>query len=131
VNPRAGLDDVEKRKFLTLQGLEVRPLCHPTRSQSLYRLSYPGSNFTVCTTNNLSPFLFDGTQNLLPCLQGPVTSLRPKHPDEFGSHLHTFFRNIHFTTIHPSTPKSSKCSFSIRIPYQNYICIFFSPMRAT
>jgi hypothetical protein len=26
VNPRAGLDDVEKRKFLTLQGLELRPL---------------------------------------------------------------------------------------------------------
>jgi hypothetical protein len=24
--PRAGLDDVEKRKFLTLQGLELRPL---------------------------------------------------------------------------------------------------------
>jgi hypothetical protein len=42
VGPRAGLDDVEKRKFLTLPGLELRPLNRPTRSQSLYRLRYPG-----------------------------------------------------------------------------------------
>jgi hypothetical protein len=40
VDPRDGLDDVEKRKFLTLQGLELRPVA---RSQSLYRLRYPGS----------------------------------------------------------------------------------------
>jgi hypothetical protein len=36
VDPRAGLDDVEKRKFLTLLGLELRPLSRPTHSQSLY-----------------------------------------------------------------------------------------------
>jgi hypothetical protein len=40
VGPRAGLDDVEKRKFLTLPGLELRPLGRPARSQSLYRLRY-------------------------------------------------------------------------------------------
>jgi hypothetical protein len=38
VGPRASLDNVEKRKFLTLPGLELRP-----RSRSLYRLRYPGS----------------------------------------------------------------------------------------
>jgi hypothetical protein len=43
VDPRAGVDDLEKRKFLTLPGLELRPLSRPARSQSLYRLSYPGS----------------------------------------------------------------------------------------
>jgi hypothetical protein len=43
VGPRAGLDDVEKRKFLALPGLELRPLGHPASSQSLYRLRYPGS----------------------------------------------------------------------------------------
>jgi hypothetical protein len=43
VGPRAGLDVVEKRKFLTLPGLEIRPLGRPARSQSLYRLRYPGS----------------------------------------------------------------------------------------
>jgi hypothetical protein len=47
VGPRAGLDDVEKRKFLTLPELELRPLVHRARSQSLYRLSYPGSNFAL------------------------------------------------------------------------------------
>jgi hypothetical protein len=41
VGPRAGLDDVEKRKFLTLPGLELRPICRPARSQSLYRMRYP------------------------------------------------------------------------------------------
>jgi hypothetical protein len=43
VGPRAGLDFVEKRKFLTLLGLELRIVCRPARSQSLYRLCYPGS----------------------------------------------------------------------------------------
>jgi hypothetical protein len=43
VDPRARLDDVEKRTFLILPELELRPLGHPARSQLLYRLSYPGS----------------------------------------------------------------------------------------
>jgi hypothetical protein len=38
VGPRAGLDDVGKRKFLTLPGLELLPRL--ARSQSLYRLRY-------------------------------------------------------------------------------------------
>jgi hypothetical protein len=42
VDPRAGLEDVEKRKFLTLPELELRPLGRSARSQSLYRLRYPG-----------------------------------------------------------------------------------------
>jgi hypothetical protein len=34
VGPRAGLDDVEKRKFLTLLGLELRPsVVHPVCSR--------------------------------------------------------------------------------------------------
>jgi hypothetical protein len=40
VDPRAGPGDMEKFKFLTLPGLELRPLGHPTRGQSLYRLNY-------------------------------------------------------------------------------------------
>jgi hypothetical protein len=32
LGPRTGLDDVEKRKFLTLPGLELRPFYHPARS---------------------------------------------------------------------------------------------------
>jgi hypothetical protein len=45
VDPRVGLDDVEKRKFLILAGLELRPLGRQARSQSLYRLRYPGSEW--------------------------------------------------------------------------------------
>jgi hypothetical protein len=44
VDPRAGLDDVKKKEFLTLPGLELRPLGaldSPARSESLYRLLYP------------------------------------------------------------------------------------------
>jgi hypothetical protein len=36
VDPRSGLDDVEKRKFFTLPGLELLPLGRPARSQLLY-----------------------------------------------------------------------------------------------
>jgi hypothetical protein len=42
INPRAGLDDMKKWKFLTLPGLELRPLGRPTSSQVMYRLRYPG-----------------------------------------------------------------------------------------
>jgi hypothetical protein len=41
VGPRAGLDDVEKRKFLLLPGLELQTFGHPARSQLLYRLRSP------------------------------------------------------------------------------------------
>jgi hypothetical protein len=47
VGPRTGLDDVEKRKFTTLPGLELRPLSRPASSQSLYRLRYSGSNIDI------------------------------------------------------------------------------------
>jgi hypothetical protein len=37
VGPRDGLDYVEKKKFLSLPGLELQHFGHPARSQSLYR----------------------------------------------------------------------------------------------
>jgi hypothetical protein len=42
VDFRDGLDDVKKRKFLTLPGLELRNL-GLARNQLLYRLRCPGS----------------------------------------------------------------------------------------
>jgi hypothetical protein len=64
VDPRTGLDDVEKKIFLTLPGLEFRPLHLQVPSQSLYRLSYPGSyevmvNFIIWR-NNLFTFTGKG-----------------------------------------------------------------------
>jgi hypothetical protein len=47
VVPRAGLDDVEKRKLLISPGLELRPLGRPVCSQALYRLRYPGSQMEI------------------------------------------------------------------------------------
>jgi hypothetical protein len=44
VGHRDGVDDMEKLKFLTLLGLEDRPLGRSVRSQSLYRLCYRDSN---------------------------------------------------------------------------------------
>jgi hypothetical protein len=35
MDPRVGLDDVEKRKFLTLPGLELRSLGRPALSQCM------------------------------------------------------------------------------------------------
>jgi hypothetical protein len=43
VGPRAGMDAMENRAFLTLKGIELRPLGRPARSQSLYRPRYRGS----------------------------------------------------------------------------------------
>jgi hypothetical protein len=40
VDPRAGLDDVEKSKFLTQPGLELRPLSRPAPSQSTLSADY-------------------------------------------------------------------------------------------
>jgi hypothetical protein len=47
--PKAGLHDVENRKFLTILALELRPLGLPARSQSLYRLRYPEYCWSILT----------------------------------------------------------------------------------
>jgi hypothetical protein len=51
MDPRAGLDDVEQRKFLNLPGPELRLLSRLACSQSIYRLLYPGSNNTDNNNN--------------------------------------------------------------------------------
>jgi hypothetical protein len=40
VDPRAGQEDINKGKSLSLPGFELRLLCRRARSQSLYRLIY-------------------------------------------------------------------------------------------
>jgi hypothetical protein len=41
VDPRIGLENMEKGKFLSLPGLELQPLGRPVRSHSLHRRRYP------------------------------------------------------------------------------------------
>jgi hypothetical protein len=48
--PRAGMNDAENIKFLTLPGLELRPLGRPARCQSLYRLRYQDRNYILTAT---------------------------------------------------------------------------------
>jgi hypothetical protein len=67
VCPRAGLEDVEKRKFLTLSGLELRPLGRPAGSQSLCRLGYinhkrSNYNFVSLTPLSLGYIVFSGRE---------------------------------------------------------------------
>jgi hypothetical protein len=58
VDPTARLDDLENRKFMTLPGLELRPLSRPARGQSLYRLRYPESlPVTSFITSNYKMYL--------------------------------------------------------------------------
>jgi hypothetical protein len=57
MGPRDGLDDVEKRKTLTLLGLELRPLGRPARSQSLYRLRF-GQSKNLVTSPGMEPATF-------------------------------------------------------------------------
>jgi hypothetical protein len=41
VDTKAGLDEMDKSKFLALPGLKLRPLSHLAHSQLLYRLRFP------------------------------------------------------------------------------------------
>jgi hypothetical protein len=47
VDPRAGLEEVGKRKSLTIPGLELRSLGRPAHSQSLCRMRYPDISFSI------------------------------------------------------------------------------------
>jgi hypothetical protein len=73
VGPRAGLDDMEKRKFSTLPGLELRPLGSPASSQSLYQLRYPGSWCKMVPLN-----IHVGTLQFLFCYGGERLRIKAK-----------------------------------------------------
>jgi hypothetical protein len=57
VDPRTGLDNLERREFLTLPGLELLPPCRPARRQTVYRLRYPP------VTGIALPLAFDAYRN--------------------------------------------------------------------
>jgi hypothetical protein len=57
--PQSPSGRLEKSKFLTLPGIELRLLGRPAHSQSLYRLRYPGSeSHLVCFTNVIFTITF-------------------------------------------------------------------------
>jgi hypothetical protein len=56
VGPKAGLDEVERKKILPLPVLEPLPFRCPARSQSLYQLPYPNAfPKTGRKSNSLDP----------------------------------------------------------------------------
>jgi hypothetical protein len=89
VGPRAGLDDMERRKFLPLPGLELRLLGRPARNQLLYRQRYPTSKrhgffimvfpttmialaLSVCCYSTRACLLFICTEIATRCLPTPT-----------------------------------------------------------
>jgi hypothetical protein len=64
--PEPGQDDMEKKKFLPLPGLELWPFDRPARSQSLYRLSYPGSRNNLRAENDSEFCLVDNITYAVP-----------------------------------------------------------------
>jgi hypothetical protein len=54
VGPRAGLDSVEKRKFLTLSGLEIRSLGRPVTT-IVWSKNYKTLRCPVCNSIHLHP----------------------------------------------------------------------------
>jgi hypothetical protein len=85
VYPRAGLDEVEKRKFSTLQRIKLQHLGRPVRNQSLYRLSYPGSSLT----SDRQHFII-----ITEPLSSPV--IRIKTLAIFSDISTTFYRSVYF-----------------------------------
>jgi hypothetical protein len=87
VGPRAGvdpLDDVEKRKFLTLPGLELLPHGRPARRQPLFRFTH-----TLSTKHNISYYMFTEyhiilNADLTPNTTTPHHSKTPHNPRNDG-----------------------------------------------
>jgi hypothetical protein len=85
----AGLDDMEKRKFLTLPGLDC-----PARSQSVYRLRHPGSMTHWPTfTNSKMLFAHSGALSKLLKFIVHLSDIRPYHQNPHLTHL-TFHTSL-------------------------------------
>jgi hypothetical protein len=65
VGLRVGLDDLEKRKFLALPGLELRPLGRPKTIVIYKNLFNNFSSFNLYNFNNPINFIIRGNKILL------------------------------------------------------------------
>jgi hypothetical protein len=82
VGLRAGLDDVEKRKSLTLPGIELRSLTRQARSKLIYRLRYPGSLYYDCIQINTD--VNSVLELLYHVVVGDVVGLPEEHAASLG-----------------------------------------------
>jgi hypothetical protein len=104
MDPRAGLDNMEKLKFLTLQGLELRHFGRPDSSQSLYRLRYRGSSKLLIVMLIYHSHKSTDLVTVLPKYYGMKTCGRMENK------LHAFF----------VSPSQSKC---VKEWYDCSVCI--------
>jgi hypothetical protein len=89
VDLRASLEDLERRKFLTLLGLELRPIGLPARSQSLY---------TVQTGRKIKFTLFSIQTQIPHLIKIYAAVLEVKHTDRFTNLLHSFCAKTTYKT---------------------------------
>jgi hypothetical protein len=89
VGPKADLEDVEKRKFLTLTQLKLRPFRCPDRSQSLYRLRYPGSPKKNTSRTQITNI-------------GKAPTVQPVHPEAKPVYNVSVNPDIHFSEFRSS-----------------------------
>jgi hypothetical protein len=134
VGPRAGLGNMDKRMFLTLPGLELRPLCRPVRRQSLYRLRYPRS-LSVCINKKQTPWLQSASElyqpsdrrlsaKLVPTLAGRgyrVVSATDPHSRNLGF-LDPIYIYI-YTFIYVYECMHIKCCMYVRL-YRTYAFVY-------
>jgi hypothetical protein len=121
VDPRAGLDDVEKRKLLTLTELELWPLGRPARSQSLYGLRYvPVEGFF----SKLLVLIIVLWKNLQDCV-GLAIWLETFE----GTYVSSFCRNLSYKTKTPgiSLPANYTDRANLSYCWRKYLAIQSCP----
>jgi hypothetical protein len=112
VDPTAGLDDVEKRKFLILPGLEVRPLGYSSCSQPLYRLRYHQiyliSQAVILWSQNSAVLRHSGS---LEAEMEPQLSLVTRYFEDFERFWRLFFNSWVYRAFWPYPPLKSTQHF--------------------
>jgi hypothetical protein len=83
VDLRASLDDLEKRKFLTLPGLELRSPGRPARSYTDYAIPAPLRRI-VRLINNKSGGSSRGPVEVLSCYLSGKTEKKKNEPLQSG-----------------------------------------------
>jgi hypothetical protein len=119
VGPRAGLDDTETLKFLSIAELEFRPLGGPACSESLYRLIYR------------SPFILHNIEwRIGSHFKGSVLDVSEVIPWNLHNDLRKSLENTRTTArtadVGPNSPKCGRKALRLRRPSRSLLSIEIS-----